>query len=152
MGAVRASAEVAASAEQAQRLWFDHSRWPTFVEGFARVVRVEDGWPAPGSAIVWDSSPNGRGRVVERSIELVPARRQSAQVDEPRLEGTQTIAFEPRGDGVEVALALDYRLKQRSLLTPLVDALFIRRAIGDSLRRTLARFARELEEERELLR
>ena len=64
--------------------------------------------------------------------------------------------FTPGPDAVTVALALDYELKQRNALTWLVDALFVRRAIVASLRRTLARFARErrgdLELEREASR
>ena len=38
---------------------------------------------------------------------------------------------------MKVTLALDYRLKDRRPLRPLVDLLFIRRAQSDSLRRTL---------------
>ena len=53
------------------------------------------------------------------------------------------MSFEPAGDEVRVALTLDYELKQRRFLTPLADLLFIRRELGDSLRRTLARFGHE---------
>ena len=42
-----------------------------------------------------------------------------------------------------MALELEYELKDRNLFTPLTDALFIRRALRDSLKRTLLRFARE---------
>jgi hypothetical protein len=42
-----------------------------------------------------------------------------------------------------VTLSLEYSLKSRTPLTPVVDALFVRRAIRDSLGRTLARFAAE---------
>jgi hypothetical protein len=66
------------------------------------------------------------------------------------MRGTQRVAFTPLEDGVEVTLALDYQLKQGSIVRPLLDILFIRRALRDSLRRTLARFDRELEEERRL--
>ena len=52
-------------------------------------------------------------------------------------------SFTPRPDGVDVTLSLEYELKERNPLTPLIDLLFIRRAIAASLRRTLERFARE---------
>ena len=42
-----------------------------------------------------------------------------------------------------MTLTLDYELKNRRFLTPLADLLFIRRELGDSLRRTLARFGHE---------
>ena len=42
-----------------------------------------------------------------------------------------------------MALELEYELKDRNALSPLTDALFIRRALRDSLKRSLVRFARE---------
>ena len=42
-----------------------------------------------------------------------------------------------------MTLTLDYELKERNPLTWLVDALFVRREVAASLRRTLARFVRE---------
>ena len=47
-------------------------------------------------------------------------------------------------------LTLDYELKDRNALTWLVDPLFVRREVVASLRRTLARFARERRGEMEL--
>ena len=49
------------------------------------------------------------------------------------------MSFEPGPEGVEVALELEYELKERNPFTPLTDALFIRRALRDSLTRTLLR-------------
>jgi hypothetical protein len=42
-----------------------------------------------------------------------------------------------------VTLTLEYRVKEHNPLTPIVDRLFIRRAMTDSLRRTLRKFANE---------
>jgi hypothetical protein len=42
-----------------------------------------------------------------------------------------------------VSLTLEYRLKERSPITPLLDLVFIRRALRDSLQRTLERFGHE---------
>ena len=53
---------------------------------------------------------------------------------------------------VDVGLELDYQLKRRPPGWQVVDLLFIRRAMRDSLRRTLTRFGRELAADRELLR
>jgi len=62
------------------------------------------------------------------------------------------VAFVALDDGTEVTLSLDYRLKSGGPLRAVVDVLFIRRALGDSLRRTLVRFSRELSSDLELLR
>jgi hypothetical protein len=53
------------------------------------------------------------------------------------------VAFTPVDEHVEVKLSLEYEIKQSSFFTPLIDLLFIRRAMAASLRATLARFAAE---------
>jgi hypothetical protein len=73
-------------------------------------------------------------------------------IEDPKLRGTQEVRFEALADGTEVALALEYELKEPdNPLRPLVDLLFIRRALRDALGRTLVRFGREVEAEFELL-
>jgi len=144
--------DLAGTVEEAEALWYDLARWPSFVDGFGHVVRKEDGWPRSGTTLVWDSLPNGRGRVVERVTAHEAGRGQTVEVEDPRLRGSQTISFQILDDGFGVSLALDYRLKQGGPLRAVIDLLFIRRAIRDSLRRTLVRFGRELDAERELRR
>jgi len=151
MGRVAAVHDVVGPLGAAERLWYDTARWPSFIDGFGHLVKVEGGWPAPGSRVVWDSTPAGRGRVVERVVEHRPAAGQVLEVEDASLRGTQRVRFEQRQDGTAVGLDLDYELKQRGPLRALVDLLFIRRAIRDSLRRTLARFSRELSADLELL-
>jgi hypothetical protein len=53
-------------------------------------------------------------------------------------------------DASEVELSLEYELARYGPLRGLADALFIRRALRDALRRTLYRFAVEAEEEARL--
>jgi Polyketide cyclase / dehydrase and lipid transport len=130
----------------ALRLWTDVDRWPSFVEGFARRLELKEGWPEPGSRIVWESTPDGRGRVTEIVLEGAPDRF-STQVFEKALTGTQTLRTLPATDGSEVELSLEYELARYGPLRGIADALFIRRALRDSLRRTLYRFAIEAEEE-----
>jgi hypothetical protein len=130
---VRAAAHVPGTVDEVRALWFDLSRWPSFVDGFGSVVRADPGWPATGE-VVWDSTPHGRGRVIER---------RDGTFEDGRLTGRQTVRFEPSGDGVAVAVELDYRLKERTPLTPLLDRFFVRRAVRDALVRTVRRFAAE---------
>jgi hypothetical protein len=142
MGKIRVALDVPGPPDAAEALWYDTARWPSFIDGFGRLVKVEGDWPRAGSHVVWDSTPHGRGRVVERVVEHGPGAGQALEVEDPRLTGTQRVAFGALDDGTEVSLTLDYRLKQRNPLQPVVDLLFIRRALRDSLRRTLVRFSR----------
>ena len=139
------------SVSAAEGLWYDPRRWASFVDGFGHVVKVEGDWPSEGARVVWDSTPAGRGRVTERVVEHRAGEGQLLEVEDPRMRGTQRVGFAPGEEGTEVRLELEYELKQRNLLTPLVDLLFIRRALRDSLRRTLTRFGHELAADRELL-
>jgi uncharacterized membrane protein len=134
---------------RAYELWTDVSRWPTFVDGFAHVDRIDDDWPEAGSRVVWESVPTGRGTVTETVRHSLPAERIQTEVLEERLMGTQTVEFAPAEDGVgcAVILTLDYTLAKRGPFAWLTDVLFIRRAQHDALARTLRRFASEAAEE-----
>ena len=151
MGRARAVIELPAQVSAAEALWYDVRRWPSFVDGFAHAAKVEDGWPAVGGRLVWDSTPHGRGRVIERVTEHSPGAGHATEVEDPRLRGTQEVRFEALQDGTAIALQLEYRLKDRTPLTPVVDLLFIRRSLRDSLRRTLSRLGRELKADADLL-
>ncbi|HMS61832.1 MAG TPA: hypothetical protein PKD63_06090 [Solirubrobacteraceae bacterium] len=154
----RASASITLPATRiadAEALWYDLTRWPSFVEGFKHVVKVEGDWPQAPSVLVWESVPDGRGQVTEAVSAFAQRDGQTADVEDPRMVGRQTVAFAATGSpgedpGVRMTLALDYELRDRGLLSPVTDLLFIRRAQSDALRRTLLRFARELQAEREL--
>jgi hypothetical protein len=128
----------------AEGCWHEAARWPRWVDGCERVVGVEPGWPAVGSGVVWESGPAGRGRVSERVVEYDPLRGLTVEVSDASIHGRQAVAFVPEDGGVTVALSLDYRLERRSIVSPLVDALFIRRAMTASLAATLHRFGVEL--------
>jgi hypothetical protein len=149
MGVASASQPVPGLASEAEALWYDPVRWAAWIDGFGHVVELSDGWPAAGR-LVWDSTPAGRGRVLETVTAYQPRSGQTLSVEDSRLRGTQRVAFAPGPDAVTVTLALDYELKERAPLTWLVDRLFIRRTIAASLRRTLSRFARERRGDMEL--
>jgi uncharacterized membrane protein len=69
---------------------------------------------------------------------------QTLEVEDDSIRGRQSVTFTPLDDGVEVELRLEYKLKKRSLLMPIVDVLFVRNAWRSSLRSTLTRFGVEL--------
>jgi hypothetical protein len=143
MPRVRAAQTVQGLASEAEAVWYDPQRWPSWVDGFGHQAKLEGNWPAVGACSVWDSKPGGRGRVIERVRAYEARVGQSVEVEDEKLRGTQRVSFKPDGGAVEVALELEYELKERNVFTPLTDALFIRRALRDSLKRSLARFARE---------
>ena len=149
MGRAKASVEVPGLASEAEALWYDPVRWPAFVDGFGHVIEVTDEWPASGRA-VWNSAPGGRERVVEEVVAYEPRAGQTLAVEDSRVRGTQRVAFTPGSDHTKVTLILEYEIKERTPVTWLVDALFVRRAMAASLRRTLARFARERRGDMEL--
>jgi hypothetical protein len=144
MRAARVARTFDATVSEAERCWYDTSRWPQWVEGLERVIEVTDGWPDVGASIVWQSGPAGRGRVTERVLEYEPLRGQALEVQDSSIRGRQTVIFTAAGEGVEVALTLEYQLLRRSLVSPIVDLLFIRRAMTASLGATLNRFGGRL--------
>jgi uncharacterized membrane protein len=151
MGVVREAVVVPLVPARAFALWADLTRWPTFIDGFARVERVDDGWPAEGAKLIWQSTPDGRGRVTERVTASEPGVVLATQVFEEQLTGVQTTSFEAdEEEGTLVELELDYELTSGGALRGLTDVLFIRRAQRDALVRTLRRFATEAAEEASL--
>ena len=149
MGRVRASVDLPGPASEAEALWYDHRRWPAFVDGLKNVARVTGDWPHAGAEILWDSHPGGRGRVLERVLEHEARRGQVLAVEDERIRATQRVGFASHERGVVVGLELDYELKDPRLNFAPIDLLFIRRRQRDALQRTLRRFAAELRAERE---
>jgi hypothetical protein len=143
MGRVRAEVEVAVLASVAEELWYDTTRWPTFVDGLAHVAKLEGDWPHDGR-VLWDAKVDGRGRVDERVVEHEARVGQTVAVEDEKITGTQRVEFHPTGRGCRVALALDYQLKIDTPIAPVIDV-FARRPMRDSLKRTLKRFRTELE-------
>ena len=152
MGHVRVTRTFPGSVHEAESLWYDTARWPTWVNGLAHVARVEGDWPRPGGKVIWDSFPAGRGRVVERAIAYEKLSSQTVEVEDESIRGTQSVRFTPVDGEVEVELTLEYEIKDRSIFTPLIDFFFIRRAMEMSLLSTVKRFGVELAAERELSR
>jgi polyketide cyclase/dehydrase/lipid transport protein len=149
MGRVHASIVVPGLASQAEELWYDTSRWPSFIDGLHHLARLEGDWPLAGARVLWDSQPGGRGRVQERVTSFVAREGQTLEVEDEKLRGTQRVTFTPIEGGVTVTLELRYTLKEQRPGMALVDLLFIRRPQRESLERTLRRFRTEVAAERE---
>jgi hypothetical protein len=144
MRVVRVARRFPGSVLEAERFWYDTDRWPTWVDGLAHIAKVDGPWPDAGSKVIWDSFPAGRGRVVERVVAHEALAGQTLEVEDESIRGRQSVVFTPVPERVEVELALEYEIKNRSVFTPVVDLVFIRRAMLISLGTTLARFGVEL--------
>jgi uncharacterized membrane protein len=141
MGRVSARTEVAGPLEEVERRWYDVARWPQFVDGCARVLRVDGPWPAEPAEVAWRSHPGGRGEVVEVVTDHEPGASQELAVRDASIEGTQTVYFaQLLDDRVAVTLELDYRLGGSAVGRFLLD-IFVRWTLRQSLERTLAAFA-----------
>jgi hypothetical protein len=133
-----------ASVPEAERCWYDTAHWQSWVDGLDRVVQTREPWPMVGGGVTWQSGPAGRGQVNETVVAYAPGDGQTVEVSDDAVTGRQAVSFAAVSDGVEVTLRLEYQVRRRSPLTPIVDMLFIRRAMAASLDRTLGRFAARL--------
>ena len=149
MGKVSARMEISGQASDAEALWYDHRRWPSFVDGCKHVAIVDGDWPAVGARVVWDSYPGGRGRVMEQVVGYEARVGQSLAVEDEQIRGTQRVSFVPHQGGVTVSLELDYELKQPRGKFGAFDLVFVRRPQREALERTLRRFAREVRADRD---
>ncbi len=129
---------------EAETCWYDTGGWPNWIDGLDHVVAVHGPWPQAGASVAWQSGPAGRGRVTERVTGFEPLSGQTSDVSDDSIDGRQSVQFTPVDGEVEITLTLEYEIKQRNPFTPLVDLLFIRRAMEMSLRATLTGFGAEL--------
>jgi len=135
---VTRSTELPGPISAAEELWYDLRRRAGFVDGFGHVVKVEGPWPQTGSRLLWDAPPDGRGRVAETVERFRSREGQTVAIEDEQLRGTQTTSFIAGAAGlVRVTVTLDWTLKEGNAVT---DWLFVRRAMGEALRRTLARY------------
>ena len=131
------------SVHEVETRWYDTARWSGWVDGFDHIVATTGEWPRTGASVTWQSGPAGRGRVTEQVSSYEPLQGQELEVEDDAIRGRQRISFNPSDDAVEVELSLEYEIKQTSFFTPLIDLLFIRRAMASSLQATLSRFGGE---------
>ena len=146
MRPVQASIVVRGRAFEAETLWYDRTRWASWIDGFGHVLSLDPEWPATGSTLKWNSRPGGSGLTLERVVRYEPRLGQTLEIEDATFTGTRRVIFEPGLEETKITLEVSLQAKER--LAPW-DRLLLRRRLGDSLRRTLSRFSVELAAERQ---
>jgi hypothetical protein len=143
MRTVRASVVVEGGAVEVDQLWHDRHRWASWIDGFAHVVKLEGEWPLEGARRVWKSRT--RGVVAETVVAHAAGDGHTLRVEDERTAGTHTVRFE--SDGVRTRITVTLDLEPKARLAP-GRRWWLRRKLGESLRRTLLRFSYELAADR----
>ena len=142
MKPVRAVAVVEAPGIEAEQLWFDPSRWASWLQGFSHLVSLDDGWPVDGRRIYDGPRRAGAGadHALHRRLRVLRDDRGLAHVrrDQRAASRPTTCA---RGSRVE----LDVEPKEKLAPGP---RWWLRRKLGQEWALTLQRFAYELAAER----
>jgi hypothetical protein len=146
MRPVQASIVVRGRAFEAETLWYDRTRWASWVEGFGHVLSLDPEWPSTGSTLKWTSPPGGAGLTLEKVVRYEPRLGQTLEIEDAKFTGTRRVIFEPGLE--ETKITLEVALEPKDRMAPL-QKLLLRRRLGDALRRTLVRFSVELAAEKQ---
>ncbi len=140
-------------AVEVEQLWYDKHRWPSWIDGFGKVVSLDDEWPQTGARLMWDAPAGGgragpyvRGRVVERVTRYEPRLGQTLDFEDADYTGVRRVTFEPGMEETKITLEVEPQPKMR---VPPARVWWFRRQLRESLRRTLQRFSYELAAERQ---
>ena len=147
MRTVTVSTVVEGPGIEAEQLWYDRSRWPSWIAGFAALQKLGDEWPLEGARRVWVTRPHGRGLISETVTRLHRGRRPDARVrgrEGPRHRSA--CASSPTARRTRITVALDLETKGR---VPPARKWWLRRQFRGELERSLERFSYELAAERD---
>lgn len=151
MGRVEAGTEIGAPLAEVWDLYFERSRWASWVDGFSSVVEAS-GYPDEGGTLTWRSTPAGRGQVVERVTAHDPRSLHRVSYEDPASEGRLEVTFEmlpaetaDSGRRTRVHQSLEYTLTGGGPLSAVTDLLFIRTQMRRSLERSLSDLRLEAE-------
>ena len=143
---VKASILVPGRAVEVEQLWYDAARWPSWIDGFGKLVSLDDEWPQSGAKLVWDAPPGSRGRVVERVTQYEPRLGHTLNYEDAVFRGVRRVTFEPGLENTRITLEVEPAPKLR---VPPARMWWFRRRLKESLQRTLTRFSYELAAERQ---
>jgi hypothetical protein len=131
---------------EAEQLWYDRSRWASWVAGFAALQKLGEEWPLEGARRVWVTRPAGRGLISETVRSYVAGDGQTLEFEDAKVRGVQRVRFESDGARTRVTVKVDLETKGRM---PPARRWWLRRQFRGELERTLERFSYELAAERD---
>ena len=150
MRTITATAIVEGAGIEAEQLWYDRSRWASWIDGFGALSKLEGEWPLEGSRRVWTmrvgAAGAARGLISERVTNYVAGDGQALAFEDERLTGVQRVRFET--DGVRTRITVTVDMDTKTYLAP-ARKWWLRRQLRSSLARSLARFSYELAAERD---
>jgi uncharacterized membrane protein len=151
MGRVEANVEIGAPLAEVWDLYFDRTRWASWVDGFSSVAS-ESGYPEEGGTLAWRSTPAGRGTVHERVTVHEPRSLHRIAYEDPGSKGTLEVGFEmlpaestESGRTTRVIQKLTYTVTGGGPLGAITDLFFIRSQMRRSLQRSLSELKLEAE-------
>jgi hypothetical protein len=123
---------------EVEQLWYDRTRWASWMDGFRNLARLDDHWPLEGSRRVYDAAHGRVSEVVKRYVAgdcLVSTR------EDERSSGLARVVFETDGVRTRITWSLDIEPKDKLAPGP---RWWLRRGYRKSLERSLVRFGYEL--------
>ena len=142
MKLVQAVRVVEAPGIEVEQLWFDKTRWASWVDGLSHLVTLEEGWPLVGERRVYDGPG---GRVVERVIAYSAGAEHASTFEDSRVSGVKRVRFET--DNVRTRITMELDVEPKEKLAP-GRRWWLRRKLRESMALTLQRFSYELAAER----
>ena len=111
MRTVTVSTVVEGPGIEAEQLWYDRSRWPSWIAGFAALQKLGDEWPLEGARRVWVTRRDGRGLISETVTAYTAGDGQTLEFEDAKVRGTQRVRFE--SDGVRTRITVDARARDQ---------------------------------------
>jgi hypothetical protein len=131
---------------EVEQLWYDRSRWASWLDAFAALQQLGSDWPLEGARRVWVTPPGGRGLVMERVKAYVAGDGQTLAFEDEKVRGEQSVAFET--DNVRTRITVSFSFETKTYLAP-ARKWWLRRGLRLGWERSLTRFSYELAAERE---
>jgi hypothetical protein len=138
---VRAVGVVEAPGIEAEQLWYDPSRWASWLDGFSYLVSLDKGWPVDGRR-VYDGP---RGRVLEKVLRHTAGSGIASTIEDSRMSGVMTVTFET--DNVRTRITVELDVEPKEKLAP-GRRWWLRRKLREQWQTSLRRLGYELAADR----
>ena len=136
-----------APAVEVEQLWYDRSRWASWIDGFAHLSKLDDDWPQAGARRVWVTPPGGRGLISETVTAYTAGAGQTLAFEDERVRGVQRVRLE--SDGARTRITVSIELEHQGAARAGARDGGCGASSAESLRRSLRRFSYELAADRD---